>query len=100
MWSVQPKEEGRDWVMATDEAIDASERVFNTVDLTGQSKDQISTTLRLDLRAENYGYDAPFWPADRSVFPIRIDNGNYGWQFDIHFDTADRVEKVMRRWIH
>lgn len=100
MWSVQPKEAGRDWVMATDEAIDASERVFNTVDLKGQSKDQIAKTLRFQLRAKNYGYYAPFWPADRRVFPIRIDNGNYGWQFDIHFDTADRVEKVMRRWIH
>lgn len=100
MWSVQPKEEDRDWVTATDQAIDASERVFNTVDLKGQSTDQIATTLRFDLRAKNYGYYAPFWPVDRGVFPIRIDNGNYGWQFDIHFDNSNHVEKVTRRWIH
>jgi len=99
MWSVNPKKEGRNWVTATDDAIDASERIFNTIDLRGQSKDQIAKTLRFDLRAEDYGYYAPFWPVESGVFPIRIDNGGHGWQYDIYF-TDDRVSKVLRRWIH
>lgn len=100
MWSVQPKVAGRNWVASTEQAIDASERVFNTVDLKGQSREQIAKTLRFDLRAKNFGYYAPFWPVERGVCPVRIDNGSYGWQFDIHFDDQGHVKKVTRRWIH
>jgi hypothetical protein len=100
MWSVQPKEEGRNWVTATEAAIDASERVFNTVDLRGQTADELGETLRFDLRSQDYGYYAPFWDVNRGVFPIRIDCGNYGWQYDVHFDSQKRVSQVMRRWIH
>lgn len=85
---------------ATEEAIEASERVFNTIDLRGHTRDEIGNSLRFDLRADDYGYYAPFWPTKRGVFPVRIDNGYYGWQYDIHFDSNDRVDKVLRRWIH
>jgi hypothetical protein len=100
MWSVQAKEAGRDWVAATDEAIPAANRVFNTLDLTGLTTEEVEQKLRFDLRSDDYGYYAPFWPISKGVLPIRIDNGFYGWQFDIHFDSQGRVLKVEKRWIH
>ena len=100
MWSVHEKQSGQAWVAATDEAILAASRVFNTLDVIGLSPDELTDILRLDLRSPDYGYYAPFWPIPKGVFPIRIDNGLYGWQFDLYFDAQDRVSKVEKRWIH
>ena len=100
MWSVAPKQEGRDWVTSTPEAVLAANRVFNTVKLEGLTRDQMEEKLRFDLRSPEYGYYAPFWPVARQDVPIRIDTGFYGWQFDIHFAPDQKVNGVTRRWIH
>lgn len=100
MWSVAPKKEGRDWVTATPEAVLAANRVFNTVALRGLNRDQMAKKLRFDLRSSDYGYYAPFWPVARGDLPIRIDTGSYGWQFDVHFNSDQKVTGVTRQWIH
>ncbi|MHA3770564.1 hypothetical protein ACXR0O_03390 [Verrucomicrobiota bacterium sgz303538] len=100
MWSVVAKAEGVTWVAATAEAVLAANRVFNTVDLRGLTRDQVAKKLRFDLRSSEYGYYAPFWLIARGDLPIRIDTGCYGWQFDVHFTPDEKVIGVTRRWIH
>lgn len=99
MWSVAPKLEGRDWVASSDAADTAAVRVFNTVNLIGMSREEVSGVLRFDLRSPDYGYVAPFYPVATNVIPIRIDNGRYGWQFDIIMGGSDRVVRVECRGI-
>lgn len=100
MWSVTAKEEGRDWVAATPAAVLAAERVFNSVDLHGMTREAVDLKLRFGLRSPDYGYYAPFWPVARRDLPIRIDTGSYGWQFDVHFGSDQKVRSVTKRWIH
>lgn len=99
MWSVEAPEPGEKWVKATDDAIHASSRVFNTVKLEGLTRTQVMRKLRFDLRSKKYGYDFPFYPVRKGVLPVRIDNGNYGWQFNIYFDERQRVEVVRKQGI-
>jgi hypothetical protein len=98
MWSVSKGDNG--FTASTNEAISAANRVFNTVDLKGLSKGEISKLLRVDLRSPKYGYIAPFWPVKENTFVLRFDCGLYGWQFDIYLDKKERCKKVERKWIH
>lgn len=100
MWQVGDPEPDRTWVTATSEAIRAANRVFNTVELHGMTLDDAKQILRLDLRAPNYGYIAPFWPVGDNTYPLRFDNGCWGWQFDIIVDEHDCITEVRRTWIH
>jgi len=102
MWGVAPMKEGNTWATATDEAVDASERVFNTLKLTGLSRKEVNDALMVDLRSEDYGYYEPFWSImdPEQTFLVRIDNGRYGWQYEIVYDENDHVERVERQWIH
>lgn len=99
MWSVAPMPQGRNWVAASVEADSAALRVFNTVNLIGMSRDEVTRSLRLDLRSKNYGYCAPFYPVSTNALAVRIDNGHYGWQFNVVFGDGDRVIKVERHGI-
>lgn len=100
MWSVVAPDPGEKWVKASDAAVHASNRVFNTVKLEGLTRTQVRRKLRFDLRSKEYGYISPFWPVKRGVFPVRIDNGFYGWQFNLYFDETGRVREVKKVWIH
>ncbi len=99
MWSVSPKREGREWVASSYEADAAAERVFNTVNLIGLSRDAVTNALRMDMRSKEYGYVLPFYPVSTNVIPVRIDNGNYGWQFNIVINDSNRVVRVEKRGI-
>jgi hypothetical protein len=100
MWAVIASGSERGWMASAPDAVPAAARVFNTIDLRGLKRKEVEERLRFDLRSPKYGYYAPFWPVAEDVLPIRIDTGNYGWQFDVHFDSAGQVVGVTRRWIH
>ena len=100
MWSVGQPAADRTWVMATDEAIEAACRVFNTLDLVGIPLEEAKKTLKLELRAENYGYKAPFWPAPDNSFTLRFDNGFWGLQYNLITNEEGEIIEVQREWIH
>lgn len=100
MWSVAPKKGNRDWCAATLDAIPASDRVFNTVNLVGLTKEEVASKLHFEMRAADYGYYAPFWPVKKGVQVVRIDNGNFGWQFNLIYGPNGRLVRVERQWIH
>lgn len=100
MWEVNPPEAGREWMTATNEAIWAAVRVFNTVDLKGLSLEEARKILHLHLRDERYGYQLPFWPTPENSYSLRFDNGAWGWQFDLILDEAGNILCVNREPIH
>lgn len=94
MWSVERPDPQSGLTRSTTEAVGAAYRVFNTIDLVGMTRFQVAKKLRFDLRATSYGYQFPFYPVEKNVLPVRIDNGNYGWQYNIIFNAKQRVERV------
>lgn len=94
MWSVEEPAPKEGWTKSTDAAVHAAYRVFNTVDLVGLTRSQVAKKLRFDLRTKSYGYGFPFYPVEQDVLTVRIDNGCYGWQYNIKFDSKKRVKCV------
>jgi hypothetical protein len=105
MWETQPLTgdsgpRGREARGSTDGAINAASRVFNTVQLAGNSRAEVLKLLG-DPRASNDSvYNFPFWPAPAGSLVYRFDCGNYGWQFNVLLDDDDWVSTVERHWIH
>jgi hypothetical protein len=85
---------------STDRAINAASRVFNTVELTGKTKDEVIALLGDPKTSSASTYNFPFWPAPRGSLVYRFDCGMYGWQFNVAFGLRDRVTGVERLWIH
>jgi len=81
-------------------ARDAASRVFNSVQLTGLTVEQVIARLGDPKRRSNSAYNCPFWPATDAALIYRFDTGSSGWQFDILVDSQRKVVKVRRRWIH
>lgn len=80
-------------------AINAAARVFAAVRLEGKTWDEAAEEIGFRPRP-GYGYDFPFWPVEGRVVVYRFDCGNFGWQFNLVFDAADRIVEVNRVWIH
>jgi hypothetical protein len=85
---------------STDRAINAASRVFNTVDLVGQTPDEIVALLGDPKSSSDSIYNFPFWPAPKASLVYRFDSGAYGWQFNVVFGDDGRVREVQRHWIH
>lgn len=106
MWETKPlrgspdPDSGVDRRASTDRAIKAAERVFNSVELAGKSRDEVIAILGDPKTSNNSMYNFPFWPAPPGSLVYRIDCGSYGWQFNVLFDEADRVRDVERLWVH
>jgi hypothetical protein len=80
-------------------AINAASRVFATIQLAGMTAQNAAIALGARPRPK-YGYDFPFWPADKGIVVYRFDCGSFGWQFNVSFDAEGHVAKVERLWIH
>ena len=85
---------------STDRAINAASRVFNTVDLVGQTPDEAVALLGDPKSSSDSIYNFPFWPAPKGSLVYRFDSGAYGWQFNVVFGDDGRVREVQRHWIH
>jgi hypothetical protein len=106
MWETKPlrgspdPDSGVERCASTDRAIKAAERVFNSVELAGKSRDEVLAALGDPKTSNKSMYNFPFWPAPPNALVYRIDCGSYGWQFNVLFDEADRVRDVERLWVH
>ena len=106
MWETQPlkgnagPQAGPNPRGSTDRAINAASRVFNSVQLIGKTRAEV-TQLLGDPRSSNSSvYNFPFWPAPTGALVYRFDSGSYGWQFNVVFGADDKVSAVDRHWIH
>lgn len=99
MWRVVPLPE-EDFSVSPVSAIHAAERVFNSVNLRGMSREQVAKRLHLHLRSPQYGYNAPFWPVPKGAQVLRFDCGNFGWQYSIIYGRDGKVKEVKSLWIH
>ena len=101
MWDVVPARQSKKWRSSSKEAVQASVRIFNSVNIIGLNRTDVAKAIRLDLRSKDYGYIRPFWPPPANAQVIRIDTGRFGWQFNIVYDSPNgRVIRVERIWIH
>jgi hypothetical protein len=85
---------------STDRAINAASRVFNSVELTGKSREEVIGILGDPKTSNDSIYNFPFWPPPKGALIYRFDTGAYGWQFNVVFDGDGQVREVQRRWIH
>jgi hypothetical protein len=81
---------------SSDRAVNAASRVFNTVNLSGMTREEVIKTLGDPAKASNSIYNFPFYPVRKGNLVYRFDNGSSGWQFDIEFDEAGKVRNVTR----
>jgi hypothetical protein len=85
---------------STDGAINAASRVFNTVELTGKTRDDVLALLGDPKSSSDSIYNFPFWPAPKGSLVYRFDSGAYGWQFNVVLGDDGRVREIQRHWIH
>jgi hypothetical protein len=85
---------------STDRAINAASRVFNTVELSGKTRDEVVSLLGDPKSSSDSIYNFPFWPSPKGSLVYRFDSGAYGWQFNVVLGDDGRVQEVQRHWIH
>ena len=105
MWETGPMEGAADPARrsnraSTDQAVHAASRVFNTVDLSGKTRDEVVLAIGDPKSSNDSIYNFPFWDAPRGSMVYRFDTGAYGWQFNVVFGWRGRVTEVERHWIH
>ena len=97
MWKTVPN---RDFPVSPVSAINAASRVFETIQLTGKTTNEVFALLGHNKRSSNSGYNFPFFPIADGTVAYRFDCGNFGWQFNLLTDSSGKVRKVERKWIH
>jgi hypothetical protein len=81
---------------STDRAINAASRVFNTVKLVGDTRDQVVALLGDPKSSSDSIYNFPFHSVAKGTLVYRFDSGAYGWQFNVIFGDDGRVREVRR----
>ena len=99
MWSTKRLPDSHGFA-STDEAIEAAERIFNTVSLIGITRDEVTALLGDPHHSNESQYKFPFWAAPKDAMFYRFDSGSYGWQFNVLFGRNGKVRKVERKWIY
>jgi hypothetical protein len=101
MWRTVPGcgQDSRKFEVSPVSAINAASRVFATVELEGKTFEEVKDIIRFNPRPK-YGYNSPFWPAEKGMKVFRFDCGSFGWQFNLSFDEQGGVTAVKRKWIH
>src|SRR5262249_24618833 len=84
---------------STDRAIAAADRVFNTVELIGKTREEAVSLLGDPKSSNNSIYNFPFYPASKGSLVYRFDTGMYGWQFNVVLGDDGRVREVQRHGI-
>lgn len=97
MWRTVPH---KDFHVSPVSAINAAERVFESVELVGKTSAEVFAVIGHNKTSNNSGYNFPFWPVKKGTLVYRFDCGNFGWQFNLRLDESGRVAKVERQWIH
>lgn len=100
MWQTVPSRSG-DYTVAPVSAINASRRVFESLDgtLIGKDRDEVRSLIGYKDRP-NYGYHGKFWDIRQHAYVYRFDCGSFGWQYNLYLDENRIVEDVEIRWIH
>ena len=102
MWKTQPlkgdagPDAGPDPKGSTDDATSAASRVFNTVQLTGKTRDEVIALLGDPKKSNDSVYNFPWYSAPKGSLVYRFDTGRGGWQFNVVFDGDGRVREVRR----
>jgi hypothetical protein len=100
MWETRPLESSGDPTQppnpraSTDRAIEAADRVFATVDLTGKTTEEVYATLGRPEEKSDSIYNFPFYPVEENVLVFRFDNGAWGTQYNVIFDDEGKVASV------
>ena len=84
---------------STDRAINAASRVFNTVPLVGETRDEVLVRIGEPKSQSDSVYNFPFYPRSDGALVYRFDTGSYGWQFNVLFGEDGKVREVERLWI-
>ncbi|HVW00249.1 MAG TPA: hypothetical protein VHB77_07915 [Planctomycetaceae bacterium] len=84
---------------STDRAINAASRVFNTVTLVGEPREEVLVRIGEPKSQSDSIYNFPFYPQPAGTLVYRFDTGSYGWQFNVVFGEDGKVREVERLWI-
>ena len=94
MWKTVP---GRDFPVSPISAINAASRVFESVQFTGKTTNEVFALIGHNTSNDS-GYNFPFYSVETDTVVYRFDCGNFGWQFNLVMDSSGSVQKVERRW--
>lgn len=88
--------------VSTARAINAANRVFNTVQLVGKTGAEVKALLGSPIHSNDSVYrGAAFHEIKARAMIYRFDNGNYGWQINVYCQADDQpVTEVEKLWIH
>ena len=109
MWNLIPIETQHDdgtsdFLVSPISAINAAARVFESVadELQGKSEEEVLGIIGYKESFNQGSYRFPFHPLSfgQKALVFRFDCGNVGWQFNLHLDEDNRVDRVERLFIH
>jgi hypothetical protein len=83
---------------SSEKAIAAAERVFNTVELRGLTKQGVLALLGDPAIRNKTNYAPKTYPPERQLV-YYFDTGNHGMGIDIHFNRSGRVNRVRRHYV-
>lgn len=95
MWETRQLESGKGEA-STHDAQEAAERFFDSVNLVGKTKREVIEIAGDPGSSNRSIYNFPFYPTSEGVCVYRFDTGSYGWQFNVVFDSSDRVNRVEK----
>lgn len=84
--------------VATDRAINAASRVFNTIKLAGRTRAEVVALVGEQNSVADVDTPLAESKPDR-VMVYRFDRGAYGWQFTLEFGPDGKVTEVQRKWL-
>jgi hypothetical protein len=101
MWETTVRDKDG-YSVSTARAINAANRVFNTVELRGMTGAEVKALLGSPIHSSDSVYrGAEFWSIEQRGMIFRFDNGNYGWQVVVYCKGDDKpVTEVQKLWIH
>lgn len=80
---------------STARAIRAADRVFAQIDLMGLTKEEVIHYLGDPHAKSDSVYNFPFYPpTSKDILVYRFDNGAWGSQYNVVFDSSGKVVLV------
>ena len=81
---------------STPRAVAAAQRVFTAMPLAGLTRAEVVAKLGDPRTSSDSIYNFPFYPPQAGGSMVyRFDTGAGGWQFELVFDSAGKVSRVI-----